>query len=153
MGKKTGERLLFAAGIIALLIVIACEIYIAKVDTMAATKAETKTEESIRSYAKRKHKAKGIKIVGERGATSKILKAAAKKSKIKKYKKYYKHDIVEKTRAKIVDKFGGYITCKYEKGGVIDGVRDDWRIGQTVYIYRVYKWKNKQYDTWFYAAP
>lgn len=153
MNKKTGEKILLAADIITLIIVIICMIYISKIDTYAATKAETKTEKSIKQYAKRKHKAKGIMIVGERGATSKILKAAAKKSKNKKYKKYYKYDIVEKTKVKIVDQYGGYITCKYEKGGVIDGVRDNWKIGQKVYLYRVYKWKDKQYDTWFCAVP
>lgn len=102
---------------------------------------ETKMEKTIKSYAKKKHGAKGILIVGECGATKKNL------TKAKKAKK----DLVVRVRVKLLDQFGGCISTDKEKGYVIDGVRDDWKPGAKATIYFVYKWKSKKYDRPFYA--
>ncbi|MBQ0113847.1 MAG: hypothetical protein KBT03_12015 [Bacteroidales bacterium] len=151
MKRETGERILLAADIITLLIVMICILYICKIDTLAATKktkAEISIEKEIKKYAKKNHKAKGIRILGERQVTNKILKAARKKSKKKAYKKFYKYDIVEKTKVKMIDRYGAYVTCKLGKGGYIDGYDDNWIVGSKVWIYRIWNWKTGKRETW-----
>lgn len=144
------ENVLLVADIIVALILLVSFVMMIKCDTFAKSKAEIRTEKSITSYAKKHHKAKGIRIVGERGATKNVLKYAAKKQKGKNAK-YYKKSVCEKFRVEIIDQFGAYTTCKYKKSGVIDGVRDDWTPGIKVWVYNLYNWKTKKYDRWFIA--
>lgn len=151
MKKETGEKILLVVAIIALIIVITCEFKMLHLNVSAATKktkAEISIEKEIKKYAKKNHKAKGIRIMGERQVTNKILKAARKKSKKKAYKKFYKYDIIEKTKVKMIDRYGAYVTCKLGKGGYIDGYDDNWIVGSKVWIYRIWNWKTGKRETW-----
>lgn len=137
MTREKANKILLVADIIVAIILVLVTLWAFSCDADAKTKEQVAVEKYISKYAKKKHKAKGVRYVGERGATKKVIRCA----KNKKCKKHYKKDVVERFQVKIIDRYGAYITVDRQKGGFIDGVKDDWKPGTKVWIYKVYKWK------------
>lgn len=157
MNKRFLEKVLLATDLIVMAIIILCTLTTVNVNASTKkSKSQIKIEKHIKSYAKKKHKAKGVRFVGERGATKNVLKYAKKNykkkknKKLRKYGKYYKKDVCERFTCTIIDEYGAYITGK-GYGGVIDGEKDDWKIGTKIIKYNLYNWKSGKYSTWFYA--